>query len=130
MMYALICVPKDNDQWSNTEFLMRNVINPITHFLTFFCLLFIAIVYFIMPTLRDLVGNIVTTISICLIISQAADMSRLLTIYVNHVSLIAAGNVNVSKNHHKHIEYCHNNRLICFRIDMLYKFIGRILLVE
>lgn len=70
---------------------MRNIINPMTHLIAMTCLLFIAIVYFIMHTLRDLVGNIITTIAICLMISQAADMTRLLTIFVNHVSLIAAG---------------------------------------
>lgn len=94
MIYALICVPKDDNVWTGTEFLMRNIINPMTHFITFMCLVFVAIIYFIMPTLRDLVGNIVTTIAICLIVSQAADMTRLLTIFVNHVSLIAAGNTN------------------------------------
>lgn len=44
-----------------------------------------------MPTLRDLVGNIVTTISICLIVSQAADMVRLLTAFTSHISLIITG---------------------------------------
>lgn len=91
ILYALICVPKDENYWNSTEFLMRNIVNPITHALSMFFLLFIAIIYFIMPTLKDLVGNIVTTIAICLIVSQAADMTRLLTVFVNHVSLIAAG---------------------------------------
>lgn len=59
------------------------------------CLLIVAIVYFIMPTLRDLVGNIVTTISLCLIVNQAADLIRLLTVFTNHVSLIITGKFEV-----------------------------------
>lgn len=70
---------------------MRNIINPITHGISMACFLAVAIIYFIMPTLRDLVGNIVTTISMCLIVNQAADMIRLLTVFTNHVSIIVAG---------------------------------------
>lgn len=85
-------MPEYKSVWTNTEFLMRNIVNPITHFMAMICLLFVAIVYFVMPTLRDLVGNIVTTIALCLIVSQAADLIRLLTIFTNHVSLIITGN--------------------------------------
>ncbi|GJQ66180.1 GPRMTH5 [Trypoxylus dichotomus] len=85
--YALVCIDH-TPNWTNPEFLMRNIVNPVTHGITIVCLLFIACVYFIMPTLRDLVGNIVTTISICLVVSQIADMVRLLTIFTSHISLI------------------------------------------
>lgn len=46
-----------------------------------------------MPTLRDLSGNIVTTICMCLIVSQSADMIRLLTVFKSHISLLIAGNL-------------------------------------
>lgn len=88
--YALVCAPEHHTDWSSTQFLMCNIINPITHGISMACFLAVAIIYFIMPTLRDLVGNIVTTISMCLIVSQAADMIRLLTVFSNHVSIIVA----------------------------------------
>lgn len=90
--YAVVCIDH-MPNWTNPEFLMRNIVNPITHGISITCLLFIAIVYFIMPTLRDLVGNIVTTISLCLVVSQAVDMVRLLTVFTSHISLIITGNM-------------------------------------
>lgn len=89
--YAVVCMPEFKSIWTNTEFIMRNIVNPITHVIAMVCLLVVAIVYFVMPTLRDLVGNIVTTIALCLIVSQAADLIRLLTVFTNHVSLIITG---------------------------------------
>lgn len=88
--YALVCAPKQDSVWTSTEFLFRNIINPLTHAISMICLITIAIVYFIMPTLRDLVGNIITTICLCLLVSQAADMTRLLTVFTSHVSIIIA----------------------------------------
>lgn len=70
---------------------MRNVVSPATHGMTIACLLAIAIIYFVMPTLRDLTGNIITTICLCLIVSQAADTVRLLTVFRSHVSLLITG---------------------------------------
>lgn len=70
---------------------MRNIVNSMTHGVCIVCLLVVAVTYFIMATLRDLVGNIVTTICMCLIVSQAADMIRLLTVFSNHISLIITG---------------------------------------
>lgn len=39
---------------------------------------------------RDLVGNIVTSITVCLIISQAADLVRIFTEFSSHVSFVVA----------------------------------------
>ncbi|XP_057663765.1 probable G-protein coupled receptor Mth-like 5 isoform X1 [Diorhabda carinulata] len=87
--FAWVCAPDVNKDWlTNTEFLMYNVVNPITHGISMLCLLIVAIIYFVMPTLRDLTGNIITTICMCLIVSQTADMIRLLTVFKNHISLI------------------------------------------
>ncbi|KAF5271726.1 hypothetical protein FQA39_LY08049 [Lamprigera yunnana] len=88
--YALVCAPEHHLDWTSMPFMMRNIISPITHGISMACFLLIAIIYFIMPTLRDLVGNIITTICICLIVSQAADTIRLLTLFTNHVSIMAA----------------------------------------
>lgn len=88
--YASVCAPEHHTDWTSPPFLMRNIISPITHGIGMACFLTIAIIYFIVPTLRDLVGNIITTICVCLIVSQAADTIRLLTVFTNHVSIIAA----------------------------------------
>jgi len=42
------------------------------------------------PFSRDLVGNIVTTIAMCLMVSQAADLVRIFTELTSHVSFIVA----------------------------------------
>lgn len=104
--YALVCAPKHNTEWTSTEFLMKNIINPLSHGISMICFLIIAIIYFIMPTLKDLVGNIITTISISLIVSQAADMTRLLTVFTSHVSIIIAGKVQFYKFLFSTNEFC------------------------
>nr|ANB32482.1 G-protein coupled receptor Mth-like 5-2 protein mRNA [Dastarcus helophoroides] len=86
--FAMVCGPEHPTDWTATEYLMRNVVSPITHGLTILCLLIIAIIYFIMPTLRDLSGNIVTTLCLCIILSQIADLIRLLTVFTSHISLL------------------------------------------
>lgn len=87
--FARVCAPNHEQEWMSTnEFLMRNIVNPITHSIGFICLIFIAIIYFVLPTLRDLTGNIITTITMCLLVSQIADLIRLLTVFKSHISLI------------------------------------------
>ncbi|XP_050306136.1 probable G-protein coupled receptor Mth-like 5 isoform X2 [Anthonomus grandis grandis] len=88
--FAWVCMPDHTQLWTTNEFLMRNIVNPIAHGITIICLLAIAIIYFVMPTLRDLAGNIITTISMCLILSQIADLVRLLTVFKSHISLLIA----------------------------------------
>lgn len=88
--FAWVCAPDHNQEWQTNEFLMHNIVNPITHGVTIVCLLTIAIIYFVMPTLRDLAGNIITTICMCLIVSQTADLVRLLTVFKSHISLLIA----------------------------------------
>ncbi|XP_030376025.1 probable G-protein coupled receptor Mth-like 5 [Scaptodrosophila lebanonensis] len=90
ILFANICLAKKEIKWSDSNFLLRKILNPIFHAISLIILLVIAIVYFILPTLRDLVGNIVTTIAICLMVSQAADLVRIFTELTNHVSFIVA----------------------------------------
>ncbi|XP_054727941.1 probable G-protein coupled receptor Mth-like 5 isoform X1 [Anastrepha obliqua] len=90
ILYANICLTKKEIKWSDTTFLLRKVINPIFHGISLISLLLISIIYFILPTLRDLVGNIITTIAVCLMASQAADFVRIFTEFTNHVSFIIA----------------------------------------
>ncbi|CAH0728341.1 unnamed protein product, partial [Brenthis ino] len=87
-LYALVCVPEVIINWKETSFLMKKVLNPIFHAIAMILFLVIAIVYFVLPTLRDLAGNIITTINVCLIISQAADLVRIFTEYSNHISFM------------------------------------------
>lgn len=50
--YALICSPEHRVRWTDTDFLLRKIINPICHGISMAILLVIAIVYFVLPTLR------------------------------------------------------------------------------
>lgn len=77
--------------WTDTDFLLRKILNPTFHGISLIILLVIAIVYFILPTLRDLVGNIVTTITVCLMISQAANIAKIFTEFSNHISFFLVG---------------------------------------
>ncbi|CAG9762604.1 unnamed protein product [Ceutorhynchus assimilis] len=88
--FAWVCTPDHKEDWTTNEFLMHNIVNPLAHGITIICLLTIAIIYFVMPTLRDLAGNIITTICMCLIFSQIADLVRLLTVFKSHISLLIA----------------------------------------
>ncbi|XP_017848522.1 probable G-protein coupled receptor Mth-like 5 isoform X2 [Drosophila busckii] len=89
-LFAHICLAKKENTWSDGNFLLRKILNPIFHIIALICLLIIAIIYFILPTLRDLVGNIVTTIAMCLMVSQAADLVCIFTDFTHHVSFIVA----------------------------------------
>ncbi|XP_055588434.1 probable G-protein coupled receptor Mth-like 5 [Uranotaenia lowii] len=89
-IFATVCSPERETRWTDSEFLLRKIINPVCHGIAMIILLVVAIVYFVLPTLRDLVGNIVTSITVCLIISQAADLVRIFTEFGNHVSFIVA----------------------------------------
>uniref|UniRef100_A0A6P4E612 Probable G-protein coupled receptor Mth-like 5 isoform X1 n=1 Tax=Drosophila rhopaloa TaxID=1041015 RepID=A0A6P4E612_DRORH len=91
VLFAKICLARKEIKWSDSNFLLRKILNPIFHGISLIILLIIAIVYFILPTLsRDLVGNIVTTIAMCLMVSQAADLVRIFTELTSHVSFIVA----------------------------------------
>lgn len=86
----MVCSPERIFHWTDTDFLFRKIINPICHGLSITTLLIIAIIYFVLPTLRDLIGNIITSITICLIVSQAANLVRIFTEFSNHVSFMIA----------------------------------------
>ncbi|KPU72740.1 uncharacterized protein Dana_GF23058, isoform B [Drosophila ananassae] len=91
VLFAKICLAHKNIKWNDSNFLLRKILNPIFHGISLIILLVIAIIYFILPTLsRDLVGNIVTTIALCLMVSQAADLVRIFTELTSHVSFIVA----------------------------------------
>lgn len=90
-IFSQVCTPKASTDWSNTDILIARIVDPLCHVLSIICFLAIAIVYFVLPQLRDLVGNIITTISICLIVAQTADLVRTFTEFSSHVSFLVAG---------------------------------------
>ncbi|KAH8294487.1 hypothetical protein KR018_001407, partial [Drosophila ironensis] len=91
VLFAKICLARKEIKWNDSSFLLRKILNPIFHGISLIILLIIAIIYFILPTLsRDLVGNIVTTIAVCLMVGQAADLVCIFTELTNHVSFIVA----------------------------------------
>ncbi|KAI8425076.1 hypothetical protein MSG28_006940 [Choristoneura fumiferana] len=66
----------------------KKIVNPLFHAISMILYLVVAIIYFVLPTLRDLAGNIITTINVCLIVSQAAGLVRIFTELSNHVSFM------------------------------------------
>ncbi|KFB41309.1 AGAP004025-PA-like protein [Anopheles sinensis] len=87
---AKVCSPEQKRHWTDSDVMLRKIINPICHGLAIVILLVVAIIYFVLPTLRDLVGNMVTTITLCLIVSQAAELVQIFTEFSNHVSFFIA----------------------------------------
>lgn len=88
---AIVCVPEVETAWASTDFIVRKILDPILHVIAILCLLSVAIVYYVLPPLRDLVGNILTSIMICLIVSEAAELITIFTEFTNHISFIVAG---------------------------------------
>lgn len=50
--FAMVCSPEKVIHWTDSDFLLRKIINPICHGLSMIILLVIAIIYFVLPTLR------------------------------------------------------------------------------
>ena len=95
MQIAIVCFPAPHKNTSDTDYIMRRIVDPVFHGLAMALYLFIAVVYFVVPQLRDLVGNILSTIALCLITSQAADLVGIFTEFVSHISFMIAGMFNV-----------------------------------
>lgn len=51
-MYATVCSPEKAIRWTDSDFMLRKIINPISHGIAMIILLVVAIVYFVLPTLR------------------------------------------------------------------------------
>lgn len=89
--YAMLCVPDVAVRWTDTNYLMKHAIDPAFHAVSMACYLIVAVVYFVLPQLRDLVGNIVTSMALCLMVNQCASTVRIFTEFGNHVSFMVAG---------------------------------------
>lgn len=89
--YARVCVPNNVVPWTNTDYLMRHAIDPAFHAVSMACYLIVAVIYFVLPQLRDLVGNIITSMMLCLIVNQCASTVRIFIEFSSHVSFMIAG---------------------------------------
>lgn len=89
--FAVVCNPETIDEETEARFLVLYILNPVFHALSMTFLLATAVIYFIVPQLRDLLGNMVTTLSLCLVVVYAADLVRLFRGFSEHVSFLAAG---------------------------------------
>ncbi|XP_048507611.1 probable G-protein coupled receptor Mth-like 5 isoform X2 [Athalia rosae] len=87
--YARVCLPS-NQRIMQPDYMMRRVIDPAFRAISIVCYLIVAVVYFVLPQLRNLIGNIITSMTMCLITSQCADMVRIFTEFSNHVSFLVA----------------------------------------
>lgn len=92
-MYAMICVPDVVVTWSDTNYLMKHAIDPTFHAISIASYLVVAVVYFVLPQLRDLVGNMITSMTLCLIAGQSASTVRIFTEFGNHISFMIADTV-------------------------------------
>lgn len=89
--YAMLCVPDVTARWTDTNYLMRHAIDPAFHAVSMACYLIVAVVYFVLPQLRDLVGNIISSMTLCLVANQCASTVRIFTEFGNHISFMVAG---------------------------------------
>lgn len=91
MQIAYICTPQIPSPWTDTDYVMRRVVNPACHAVAMVCLLLVAIVHFVLPQLRDLIGNMVTTLAGCMIVARAANVVRIFVEYNGPISYLIAG---------------------------------------
>ncbi|XP_050464418.1 probable G-protein coupled receptor Mth-like 5 [Cataglyphis hispanica] len=91
--YAMLCVPDIGVRWTDTNYLMKHAIDPAFHAVSMACYLIVAVVYFVLPQLRDLVGNIISSMTLCLVVNQCASTVRIFTEFGNHISFMIADSV-------------------------------------
>lgn len=88
--YAIVCPPDVSKSWKDMDFVLRKIVDPIFHVIAIMCYITIAIVHFVLPQLRDMVGNIITTMCICLVIAKAADIFRIFTEFTSPLGFLIA----------------------------------------
>lgn len=88
--YAKICVPHPV-KWANTDNLIKKAIDPAFHAIAVVSYLVVAIVYFVLAQLRDLVGNMMTSMMLCLIVNQCFSFVTLFKEFTNHINFFVIG---------------------------------------
>lgn len=51
-LYAKVCIPERKFHWTDTDFLLRRIINPVFHGIGMAVFMIVAIIYFVLPTIR------------------------------------------------------------------------------
>ena len=88
---AMLCVPEKGIPWHDTNFVMTRLISPVLDIIAIFCLFIVGVIYFVLPQLSDLTGNIITTLVFCLIFVQISDTLRTYDEFHNAMSYLVAG---------------------------------------
>ncbi|CAA9995322.1 unnamed protein product [Nesidiocoris tenuis] len=88
--FAVVCAPEVPVSWKSLDFIMRRIIDPALHMIAIFCYLTAAIIHFILPQLRDMMGNVLTTIAVCLAVSEAADLVCIFTEFTSPSAFLTA----------------------------------------
>ncbi|XP_065206035.1 probable G-protein coupled receptor Mth-like 5 [Planococcus citri] len=85
---GMLCVPKAEFSWNGMSKLIKRIINPVFHILSVILLLTVALIYFVLPQLCDLIGNIVTTIAVCLICIEVANIVHIFVEFHSEISYL------------------------------------------
>ncbi|XP_063231397.1 probable G-protein coupled receptor Mth-like 5 isoform X1 [Bacillus rossius redtenbacheri] len=88
--YALVCSPDAGPSWNDSDHLVRTVVDPACRGVALACYVAVAAVYFVLPQLRDLAGNVVSSLAACLAVSQAAGLVLVFVQFRHHVSFLVA----------------------------------------
>lgn len=107
--YALICVPEITARWRDADYLLKHAVDPVFRAIAIACYLVVAIVYFVLPQLRDLVGNSITSMCMCMVTYQVATGIRTFTDFGNHINFMIIGKCEIIL-----IIYNNNNNLFVF----------------
>ncbi|XP_051158986.1 probable G-protein coupled receptor Mth-like 5 isoform X1 [Leptopilina boulardi] len=86
--YAMVCVPELTSKWTETDQLIRYIVDPIFHAIAIISYFIVAIIYFVLPQLRNLVGNSISSMCLCLIISQCVSTIRIFKQFGNHINFL------------------------------------------
>lgn len=89
--FAIVCNPHVPSAWHETDVLLRRVIDPLCHAMALCCYVAVAVIHFVLPQLRDLVGNMIMTMCICLAVGQVADTVRIFTEFTSPTAYLVAG---------------------------------------
>lgn len=143
----MVCSPEKESEWTDTDFLLRKVVNPICHGISIAILLTVAVVYFVVPSLRydlnepilkkgfyfemfgffskfyrDLVGNIITTMACCLIVGQIANLMRIYTEFHNHINFLIMGMSLLCNCCYLNVEIFYYHNWIAFLFLLIHRY--------
>ncbi|XP_046401776.1 probable G-protein coupled receptor Mth-like 5 [Ischnura elegans] len=98
VLFAALCAPDGDHEggwgavgrWGSADFVLRMVVDPMLHALAIACLLIVAVAHFVVPQLRDLAGNIVSSMCVSLAVAYAADTVKIFQGFAEHVNFLAA----------------------------------------